>query len=138
MTFDQFEKATQKELRSQAKVCFDIAQGSQHWDRQAAKLLEAQFYMQELDRRHDSRITRRDFWLEIAVIGLIVAETVLSIYVIKLAIRESKDEDALMDKQNKVLENLKDSSAATARTMQSVEKTMVTMNQGIHGQLGLA
>jgi hypothetical protein len=99
MTFEQMEKAKRPELRAEAKKCFEIAQDNATVNEyQAAKMLEAQFYMQELDRRHDSWIERRDFWLELAVIMLILAEIILSVYGIRLAIKQGHDEDLLMDK----------------------------------------
>lgn len=159
MTFEEFEKANKDELKAAAKHCFDLVNSVQIVNElQVAKLLEAQFYMQELDRRDDSRIARRDFWLEIAVIVLILAEIVLSIYGIRLAIRQGNDDDVLMDKQNKILFNLQtatadtasamkaltevtkamsDATTASGSTLRSLRSTSEKMNEGIHGQIAL-
>lgn len=107
MTFEEFQKAGAKELRFQARECFDEVGKVVSWERKASKLLEAQFYMQELDRRHDSWISWRDLLLEIVVIFLIGWE-------IHLGIKQGNDEGALMDKQNAILSNLESSTQATA------------------------
>lgn len=44
-----------------------------------AYLLTAQLYMNEIDRRHDTRVGRRDFWMEVTVIVLILAEVIFGI-----------------------------------------------------------
>ncbi len=100
------------------------------WERRVAKLMEAQFYMSELDRRHDSWISLRDLILEIVVIVLIGGE-------IWLAWKQGKDEDTLMDKQNAVLANLQTSSSATANTLGKLETTTEVMNGAIQRQLGI-
>jgi hypothetical protein len=114
MTFEEYEKATPSVLRAQAEACFDRANNNPSWGGSPTLLLQAQFYMQELDRRDDNRVKRRDFWLEIAVIVLILGEIILSVYGIRLAIKEDKDEDAMMSRQNTILSNLQTSTQATA------------------------
>ncbi len=72
MTFEQFENANGAELRSEAKACFERARTFGHsWMGTAGALLEAQFYMGEIDRRDGTRIARRDFRMELIVIALI-------------------------------------------------------------------
>src|SRR2546430_8667826 len=98
-TFEEFEKATQRELRERAKECFEKAQPDLFTEANYANtalLQEAQFYMSELERRAGSRIALRDLLLEIVVIFLIGGE-------ILLGIKAGRDEDKLMDKQNKIL-----------------------------------
>jgi hypothetical protein len=106
MTFEEFEKATKAELRSRAKDCFDNSAVYQPSDPMLTVplILNAQFYMQELDRRHGSRIAVRDLILEIVVILLIGGE-------IWHGFKAAKEEGALMDKQNAILANLADSTA---------------------------
>jgi hypothetical protein len=76
MTFEVFEKAKARELRTQAKVCFDGAQemAGGAWERRLAKLIEAQFYMAEIDRRHDNKWIWISFASELVIILLIVGE----------------------------------------------------------------
>jgi hypothetical protein len=111
MTFEEYEKASKGVLRAQAKECFDQANQNPSWGGAPTLLLQAQFYMQELDRRHDSFISLRDLILEIIVISLIGGE-------IWLGLRQGTDEGLLMDRQNKILANLDKSTAATATLVQ--------------------
>ena len=132
MTFEEFETAKIQDLKRHAKKCFDECQTTfMTGDTRAAVLLEAQFYMSEIDRRHDSWISLRDLLLEIVVIALIGGE-------IGLAVEASRDEDKLMDKQNAVLEHLKDSSSATAATLQSLQLTTENMDRAAQRQLSIA
>ena len=144
MTFEEFATASPELLRAQAKACFDQANASPSWGGAPTLLLTAQFYLQELDRRqanrdrqdttlerrHDQRIAWRDLFLEIIVILLIGGE-------IALAIKQGRDEDQLMDKQNAILTRLQESSADTARTMQRVVDTTTSMSTATELQLGL-
>ena len=112
MTFEQFEKANRKTLREEAKQCFERAQdGQSQTDFQVMKLLEAQLYMQELDRRHDSWIAWRDLILEVVVIALIGGE-------IWLGWKQGTNESTMMDKQDTILGNLDTSTSATAKLVQ--------------------
>ncbi|HLX44581.1 MAG TPA: hypothetical protein VKR43_14145 [Bryobacteraceae bacterium] len=151
MTFDHFEKATTRELRAEARDCFEKAARATTFESGLAYLFETQFYMQELDRRHGGRIAWRDLILEIVVIVLIGTE-------IGLAIKQGKDEDELMGKQNAILSNLQTSTAdtatamkglvemtkamrentsASASTLVSLQKTTETMSRGVQDQLAL-
>jgi hypothetical protein len=159
MTFEEFEKAKDHDLKRETKNCFDRFNDPNlgSLDKPAI-LLEAQFYMQELGRREDSRIASRDFLLEGGVIFLIFIEIMLSIYGVKLALKQGTDEDRLMDKQNAILTNLQNSTADTAaamkglaaitkamsdatsassKTLTSLRSTTETMNKGVQNQLSL-
>jgi hypothetical protein len=125
MTFEEFEKASSKDLRAHAKGCFDRCfTESMTGDIRAATLLEAQFYMSEMDRRHDSKIARRDFWMEVLVIILILAEIVVGVW-------EGNDQAGVLSKLNT-------SAAATAQTMTTLQATTRTMNDAVQQQLGFA
>ncbi len=159
MTFEEFENASPQTLREHAKACFDEPKTIyMTGDLVAVRLLEAQFYMSEMDRRQgegdrrfNRRIALRDFILEAVVILLIGVE-------IALAIKQGRDEDRLMDKQNGILTGMQTSALAEAETLKTLTRTMdkmngnasttaetlrvlksttVTMNQGIHDQLSL-
>jgi hypothetical protein len=76
-----------------------------------ALLLEAQIYLREVDRRGETWIARRDLWLEVIVIVLIIAE-------IGIAAWEGKQQDKILGDMNKNV-------AATATTigqLQTVEQ----------------
>jgi hypothetical protein len=53
MTFEEFEKATPDDLRVEAKQCFDRGNENPSWGGGPTLLVQAQFYMQELDRREE-------------------------------------------------------------------------------------
>jgi hypothetical protein len=73
MNTEEFEKATEKDLRRKANDSFDKLKdsGSQEWP---ALLLSAQFYMDEIERREHDRVAKRDLLLELVVILLIGLE----------------------------------------------------------------
>src|SRR5260370_40774640 len=112
MTFNDFERANKRDLEEKANDCFrkyyDANTGGLD---KPALLLEAQFYMNEMDRRHQTWISRRDLMLEMAVIVLIGAEILLG------------------GKQDEVLTQLQSSTAATPFTLASLQPTKVQMNQ---------
>jgi hypothetical protein len=133
MTFEEYEKAGPQQLKAEAKACFEMAQemAGGAWERRASKLLEAQFYMQELDRREGDRVSNRDFWMEVVVIALILLELILGIVGIIIGIREGND-------QAQVLSKLNTSAAATANTLTALQSTTKTMNDAVQAQLGFA
>jgi hypothetical protein len=159
MTFEEFEKAREVDLTRETKGCFDrFNNPNLGGNDKPALLLEAQFYMQELGRREDSAIAQRDFWLELSVIALICIEIVLSIWGIKLAIRQGSDQDAMMKQQNNTLSNLQkstsdtatalnnlaaltkamsDNTSASSQTLLSLRSTTETMNKGVQEQISL-
>jgi hypothetical protein len=120
MTFEEFQKASAKRLSAEAKLCFDNSQEPEggSWNQRAAKLLESQFYMQELDRRHGSSVSIRDLLLEIVVIVLIGAELWMAY------------------QQDDVLKTLQSNAAATANTLKALQGTMEAMNAGMQRKLG--
>jgi hypothetical protein len=152
MTFEEFEKADKAKLMAEAKKSFDISQDPRSdntW--QVAKLIEAQIYMTEIDRKSSSRIALRDLILEVVVIILIGVEIVL-------AIKQGDDQQVFMGKQNSILTNLQQSSSDTAKAMKdlsnvtaqmsqntstsaqtltSLYSTTQTMNKGVHDQIAL-
>src|SRR5436309_2119869 len=91
----------------------------------------------EEERLHSRHVSRRDFWLEIAVIVLIGMEIVLGI-------NSGTDEDRMMNKQTAVIQTLSDNASvtaesqkATARTLQALQSTTESMNAAMQGQLAL-
>jgi hypothetical protein len=108
MRFEEFEKAKLKDLKREAKNRFseykDPITGGMD---KPALLLEAQFYMTEMDRRHDNWIAWRDFVLEVVVIALIGIE-------IWVGVGQGK----VVDQQTKILRDLLTSSSATTKVLQ--------------------
>jgi hypothetical protein len=93
------------------------------WERRAAKLLEAQFYMSELDRREaekerkeSRRIATLDFRMELAVIALIALEPIVAIWGIVIGLRESKEQAAITQKQIEMLDRVEKAANKAANT----------------------
>jgi hypothetical protein len=70
MNTEEFEKATEKDLRRKANECFDKLKDSGSHEHPAL-LLQAQFYLGEIERREHDRVAKRDLVLELVVILLI-------------------------------------------------------------------
>jgi hypothetical protein len=70
MALENLEKVSKQELTRRANELFAEMKTCGH-EQRPALLLEAQFYLQERDRRHDSWISLRDLLLELIVIALI-------------------------------------------------------------------
>jgi len=136
MTFEEFENATDVELRRAAKEDFDGAQGAT-WPVKVPLLLRAQFHMVEMDRRHEAKIVRRDFRLELIIIGLIGLEIIIGLAGIWLGFREANDQARILERQAGILRRLQDSSAATAGTLTAMQSTSEAMNAAVQAQLNL-
>jgi hypothetical protein len=106
MTFEEFQNAAAETLLAEAKTCFDTSKNfPAPWAGRAPLVLEAQFYMAELDRREAAleraesrRIATRDFRMELIVIFLIGLELVMGIWGIVAATKESKEQAKIMDR----------------------------------------
>jgi hypothetical protein len=129
MRVEEFEKLTRKQLRAKASECFAAAEPAGELVR-TALLTEARFYLDELNRRTDSRVSIRDFILEIIVIVLIGGEIYLGIY-------EGQQQEKSFSRMQNVLSNLQRSSEATANTLTTLQSTTASMNQAIQKELGL-
>jgi hypothetical protein len=79
-------------LRQRANQLFEDASEAGELVR-TALLTEARFYLDEIDRRDDRFRSRRDFWMEVAVITLIVIEIAFSF----IAFREGKEQFAVLN-----------------------------------------
>jgi hypothetical protein len=73
MKAEEFENAKEKDLRRKANECFEKLENSGSHEKPAL-LIEAQFYMDEIERRKQDTIARRDLILELVVIALIGLE----------------------------------------------------------------
>lgn len=126
MTVEEFENADERELRGRANQLFEEASKAGELVR-TALLTEARFYLDEIDRRDDRFRSRRDLWLEVIIISLIVIEIAFS-YV---SLRESREQFA-------VLHNLESSSASTASTLTELQQTTEQMSKAVQEQLALS
>src|SRR5712671_2429389 len=120
MRVAEFKKKSDDELLQMADDCFALVEmrGVQE---EPAHLLKAQFYMNELDRRHDAKIARRDFRMELAVIALILLEVIIGIGGTVFGIREGNKQAAILDRMDR-------STAATAMTMKELQKAQEGAN----------
>jgi hypothetical protein len=126
MTFKEFENATPEKLREEAKSCFDRAEENPSWGGGPTLVLQAQFYMMEMDRRENAWIARRDFWMEFIIIVLIVGELIFSYF----ALREG-------GQQTGVLQKLQESAAATASTLTALQGVTEATNKAIQNEYQL-
>jgi len=101
MRVKEIENLSRKELRQRADDAFAKAD-----EKGLSYLMEAQFYMRELEHRHDSWVSIRDLILEIVVIGLILAEIV-----------EGNAQAKLIAAQTQILQNLQNSTKSTADSL---------------------
>jgi hypothetical protein len=107
MRVEEFENTSRKQLRQKANECFAKLDTAGSLDRPGI-LGEAQFWLQEIDRRYESRRSLRDLILEIVVIVLIGLE-------LYFGITEG-------NKQAVILGQMNTSTAATAQTMKVLQK----------------
>jgi hypothetical protein len=114
MRVKEFEEKNEAELLQLADECFAKMEvrGVQE---QPALLLQVQYYLQEVARRHDAKVARRDFRLELLVIALILLEVIIGIAGIVYGIREGNEQAAILSQMNA-------SAAATAATIADVRK----------------
>ena len=137
MTYEDFCRATDDELRRMANQCFVEAYEGPHMER-PIRFSEAQFYIGEIDRREaakerreSKRVADRDFWMEALVIFLIGLELVAAIWGIVIAVREGKDQAAVSNKQLNVLQTMQ----ANAATQADNDKAAMEKQNAILGQL---
>src|SRR5260370_39300350 len=92
MRVEEFKNKTDDELFRMADDCF-IKMEERGAMESPEYLLKAQFYINEINRRHDGTIARRDLVLELIIIGLIVAEIVFGIL-------EGSKQAAILERMN--------------------------------------
>jgi hypothetical protein len=129
MTLEEFENATENQLRKRANDCFTKAEVSGGGDKPHL-YAEAQFYIGEMERRKQGKANTVSFWMEVGVIILILGEIIMGIY-------EGNVQAQLLGKQTGILEKLDASTSATSQTLQSLQSTTEVMNRGVQSQLAL-
>ena len=130
MRVKDFKDMSDEELLQQADECFIDIEKSDSWqEMHTAKLLRAQLFMNELDRRDNSRVAARDFkmarqsfWMEFWVIVLIGLELIIAVAGLWYGIDEG-------NKQAKILDHMDQSTAATADILKTQGKILKTMNK---------
>jgi hypothetical protein len=125
MRLREIEKLKKRGLRQRVDEAFEKAD-----EKGPGYLMEAQFYMRELEHRRDSWVSIRDLVLEIVVIALIGWE-------IWMGYRAERLQTQNFDKEQQVFTNLQASSAATAKTLESERQTMEAMKVSLQRQVEL-
>jgi hypothetical protein len=110
MKVEDFEKATEIDLREKANECFNRLHDSGSHEIPAL-LIEAQFYMDEIERRKQDKVAKRDFIMEWLAIGL----EIIVILLIVFELIEGGE-------QSKALEAVANSESATAASVSSLQK----------------
>lgn len=113
LKLENIEKLSKTELKLAKVDCFETAPEADPVDRLAI-LQEAQFYTRELERRIDSRVSIRDFVLEIVVIALIGWEIYMGYW-------QDAQQSAQFEKQQEVMTKLEQSADATAATLTALQ-----------------
>ncbi len=125
MRLKEIEKLKRKELKQRADEAFEKAD-----EKGPAYLMEAQFYMRELEHRRDSWVSIRDLLLEIVVILLIGWE-------IWMGYRSEDLQTKNFKAEKEVFDNVKTSSGATADTLVAAKGTMEAMKLSLEKQVAL-
>jgi hypothetical protein len=128
MYLELVEKMSKKQLREHINTLFAEAQNP-GLDR-SSRYSQAQFYMRELEHRHDSWISLRDLLLEIVVILLIGGE-------ILLGYCQGSDEAKAAALQYQVLTTLQTSSGATADRLVEAKNALKTLNDKLQAEIDL-
>jgi hypothetical protein len=105
MKAEEFENATPRDLRRKANECFEMLENSGSHEKPAL-LIEAQFYLDEIEHRKQDKVAFRDLILELVVIFLIALELYFGI--------------TGGNQQLNVLKQLGASTGATASAMSSL------------------
>lgn len=106
LEFNEYITASPERLKEEAKRLWEIAAKQNFTEVKNVMLQEAQFYLSEIDRRaveaerlESTRIGRRDFRMEIGVMGLIGLELVVAIWGIVVGVRESREQTRVQAQQ---------------------------------------
>jgi hypothetical protein len=118
MTYEEFVRVPQGDLERKASDCFSKAVTADD-QQKSALLLEAQFYMGEIERRDQARISRRDVLLEVFIIVLIVVEILIALYNLRFSVIEAANQTSLTERQAGILDQLQKSATATADTLKN-------------------
>jgi hypothetical protein len=121
------EKLNRKELKAAIEACFEHTSEVSPVDRLAV-LQEAQFYMRELERRHDSWISFRDLFLEVVVVGLIGWE-------IWLGYKEMRTQATEFSQESQILSNMENNSATTSQNLITASNILTTMSGNLQREV---
>jgi hypothetical protein len=137
MRVEEFETLKKKQLREKANECFNRIEGAGH-EQTPALLLEAQFYLREIDRRGESWIAWRDLVLELVIIGLIGWEILEGNKQAEILRQMSASAEATATATKDVNASARD-QATELKTLTKEETksldSLSEMNKGLHASL---
>ncbi len=138
MKIEDIEDATDAELRRFAVECFEQASSV---DQLVSTILlrKARFFLDEIERRKNDKIGRRDFRMELVVIALISAELLTTVGLAWWGGKQQRldigQQLEAFGKMQDVLSHLQDSSKATADRIATLKTTTETMNAAVQKQV---
>jgi hypothetical protein len=126
----KIREMTPEELLESADECFVDIEKAAHWQElHTAKLMRAQLFMSELDRRDNANVAARDlsmaqrsYVMEAWVIILIGLELIIALVGLWYGIHEG-------NQQASILGHMEQSASATAEILRGQGATLGTMNQ---------
>ncbi|HYU45933.1 MAG TPA: hypothetical protein VEK84_07115 [Terriglobales bacterium] len=121
MTAEELAHLSERELRQRANESFAQAESAGGLDKPYL-LAEAQFYLRELERRADARISLRDLILEVVVIVLIGFEIVIGV----VGIREGTEQFRLAADALIALKSLQKEQEKSSGVLDSARKALET------------
>jgi hypothetical protein len=132
MPLESLDKLSSRELTRRAEEAFAQLKTC-GYEQRAALLLEAQFYIQERDRRHDSWISFRDLILELVIIALIGWE-----------VHEGNKQYDLLQTMNAntaatvtAVKNLQQAQDASLDTLKDTLQSINSLNDAAQKELGV-
>ena len=137
MTLGELEALQEKELRLRTSVALQQYYEMRGIDSHAY-LIEAQFYMRELEQRDSKRIAHRDYRMELGIMALIVVEIIIAIFSIWIGFREAKEQAEATHSQTIALLEVQRTSMAMSETLSMLVSTSQKMNDAIQAELALA
>lgn len=139
MKAEEFAHTSEGELRERANECFARAETAGTLDKPGL-LIEARFYIDEIERREHAKTSRRDFSLEITVLVLEVIVVVLigmELYGGYDQLDELKKLDGSVGETAKILGSLRDSQQAALKAQKESLDTIEAMNTALQKQMAL-
>jgi hypothetical protein len=136
MKAEDFASATELELRRKANECFEKFENSGSHERPAL-LIEAQFYIGEIERRKQDKVARRDLLLELVVIILIGLELYFGITGGNQQLATLQKLDASANMTAKALNTLTDQQRAALSAQTEMLGTIQKVNAIMQEELNL-
>jgi len=114
MTLPELEALTVTELRAHTSYALDHYFNMRGIDSHA-HLIEAQFYMRELEQRDSEKIANRDYRMELGIMALILVEIIIAIFGIWLGFKEAKEQIAASQTETAAMQELQRSARVDSR-----------------------